>query len=151
MMSLRTITAVVASAAVAGGGLAAPAFSQTAGTYPGDASSSSQSNKPGKRGHHGKRHLTDAQLTTVATALGTTLDGLKAAQAKVKAAVAATDAKETKAEKDGLLAAELNVTVTQLRAAFASVRGTTDGMCKGKARPSTGTGSGTYPTDAPAA
>ncbi len=79
---------------------------------------------------HLQRSLTDAQLTTVATKLGTTLEALKGAQAKVKAAIAATAARETRPQKDALLAAELDVTVAPLRTAFASVRGTTDGTCK---------------------
>jgi hypothetical protein len=91
------------------------------------------------------------QLTTVATRLGTTLEALTAAQATVKAATAATDARETKAQKDALLAAELNVTVAQLRAALASVRGTTDGRCKGGSGTSSATTAGNNPTDATSA
>jgi len=125
MKSLRTITAVLATTALAAGA-ATPAFAQTSATSPGD----STTQRPAKQGKKKPRRLSDAQLTTVATALGTTLDALKAAQANAKAAAAATETRETRAEMDALLAAELDVTVAQLRAAFASVRATTDGMCK---------------------
>lgn len=144
MKSLRTITAVVATAALAGC-VAAPASAQTAGSYPSD-TTPMQAKKHGKRGKHKQRKLSDAQLTTVATALGTTLDALKAAQAKVKAALDATDAKETRAQADAQLASELGVTVDQLRAAFHSVRASGDGggggTCKG-GKPA----SGSYPSD----
>jgi len=143
MKKFRTTTAVLASAALVGGA-AAPAFAQS-GDYPSEPSGSTQAQRPAKKGKRGPKKLTDGQLTTVATKLGTTLEALKAAQAKVKAAVAATDATETKAERDALLAAELNVTVAQLKAAFDSVRGTTDGTCKAKG--SSGSTGGQYPTD----
>jgi hypothetical protein len=149
MKSLRTITAVVATAALAGG-VAAPAFAQTAGSYPTD-STTTQASKHGKKGKHKQRKLSDAQLTTVATALGTTLDALKAAQAKVKAATDATDARETKAQVDALLASELGVTVDQVRTAFDGVRGGDDGRggrggtCNG-GKPASGS-AGSYPTD----
>ena len=140
MKSFRSITAVLASSALVAGAAAPVAMAQTPATYPGD----SQTHRPGKKGKKKPRKLTDAQLTTVASALGTTLDALKAAMASVKAATDATEVKETKAQKDALLAAELDVTVAQLRAAFGSVRGSTDGTCK--PRPS----GGTYPTDSAA-
>ena len=144
MKSIRTMTAVLATTALAAGAAAPVALAQTSGTYPSD----TQSQRPAKKGKKKQRKLSDAQLTKVATALGTTLEALKVAQAAVKTATDATEARETPAERDALLAAELNVTVAQLRAAFASVRGTTDGRCKGHAN----TGStGTYPSDTPAA
>lgn len=148
MNSIRTITAALATTGLmaVAGAPAAMAQSSTTTDYPSD--TSTQTSKPaGKKGHKGKkgaRKLSDAQLTKVATALGTTLEALKAAQAKVKAATDATDAKETKAERDALLAPELGVTVTQLRTAFDSVRGTTDGKCKGKG---SAPASSDYPSD----
>jgi hypothetical protein len=146
MKAVRNLTAVVAATALAGGGLAAPVFARSAADDSA-ASGTTQSRTQESGRHHGGRRLSDAQLTTVATALGTTLDALKAAQAKVKAAAAATDARETKAQKDALLAGELNVTVTQLRAAFASVRGATDGTCKGGRGNASGTTAGDSPAD----
>jgi hypothetical protein len=56
------------------------------------------------------------------------------------------NAKETKADKDALPATALNVTVAQLRAAFATVHGSTDGKCKPRPA-SSGSGAGSYPTD----
>jgi hypothetical protein len=144
MKSFRTITAVLATSALAGG-LAAPVLAQSA-DYPTDTSATTEAHQGGKKGRHGPRKLSDAQLTTVATKLGTTLEALKAAQAAVKTATEATEARETHAQRDALLADELNVTVAQLRAAFASVRGATDGRCKGGAG-AAGTTAGTYPTD----
>ena len=144
MKSFRTITAVLATGALVAGS-ASPASAHPGGPaadYPTDSGSASQVQK--KRGKKKPRRLSDAQLTTVATALGTTLEALKAAQASVRAAAAATEIRETRAQMDALLAEALNVTVAELRAAFASVRGTTDGMCK---RPGSGTNPGTYPGD----
>lgn len=147
MPSVRTTIAVLSSTALLGA-VAGPALAQDgSGTYPSD--STTQAAKKGKRG--GK--LTDAQLTTVATKLGTTLEALKAAQAKVKAAVKATEARETKAEQDALLAEELGVTVSELRAAFASVRPARgerrgDGrLCDKPASGSADGTSGSYPSD----
>jgi hypothetical protein len=145
MKSVRSMTAILATATLAAGAAAPVASAQTA-TYPTDPSGEQRSANHGKRGKKKPRRLSDAQLTRVATALGTTLEALKAAQAAVKTATAATEIRETRAQHDALLAAELDVTVTQLRAAFASVRGTTDGKCK--PRPSDSTGS--YPRDRPA-
>jgi len=70
-------------------------------------------------------------------------DALKAAQAAVKTAAAATDVRETRAQRDALLAAALDVTVDALRTAFNSVRGTPDGMCKPRPGSSTGSTAGT--------
>lgn len=136
-------------------GAAAPAFAQTTADYPTDTSTTTTQTA---KAHKGKkaRKLTDAQLTTVATALGTDLATLKAAQAKVKAAVAATDAKESKGEQNALLASELGVTAAQVKAAFASVAGAggtraARGDCPAKpASGTTGTTGATadYPADA---
>ena len=152
MRSIRTITAFVVTGALVAGG-ASPAFAHgpgagagTGADYPSDAGSQSQTQR--KRAKKKPRRLSDAQLTRVATALGTTLDALKAAQAEVKAAAAATEARETRAQMDALLAEALNVTVAQLRAAFASVRGSTDGTCKPRPAGGGGTSPGTYPGDA---
>ena len=151
MKSIRTITAVLATGALVAGA-AAPALAHGPGAgagadYPSDSGSQSQPQR--KRGGKKKpRRLSDAQLTRVATALGTTLDALKAAQAEVKAAAAATEARETRAQMDALLAEALNVTVAQLRDAFASVRGSTDGMCKPRPAGGGATNPGTYPGDA---
>ena len=148
MQSIRTTTAVLAAsgALLAAGAPAAMAQSGTT-DYPSDSTTNSQTAKPakGKRGkaRRAPRRLSDAQLTRVAAALGTDLAALKAAQAKVKAAVDATDARETRAEHDALLAGELGVTVEQLRTAFASVRGTTEGKCKTRAAAPTAD----YPAD----
>jgi hypothetical protein len=117
------------------------------GQAPTTTTTQTQKHKRGKN-HGGK--LTDAQLTKVATALGTTLETLKAAQAKVKAAVKATDERETRAQEDALLASELGVSVSELRAAFASIkparggRGERGGGCHGSQSDADG---GTYPTD----
>ena len=130
MPSLRSVAATCGVGALLAGLGAPAAVAQSTTTGPGTAGATSPAHhRHGKHKRH-HRHLTDAQLTTVATALGTTLEALKAAQATVKAAVDATAEKETKAERAALLAAELGVTVDALRAAFASVHGTTDGTCK---------------------
>ena len=144
MTSIRNLTAVLAAsgALLAAGAPAAPAQSGTAGgDYPTD--TTSQTGKKGKKGRRGPRRLSDAQLTKVATALGTDLAGLKAAMAEVKKTVDATDERETRADRDALLAAALGATVDELRAAFGSVRGASDGRCAGKAP-----ASGDHPTDA---
>ncbi len=134
MMSIRTIAAVAAATGLlaAAGAPAAVAQSTPAPAHPTD---SAQPGKPGKKGKHrrrGPRRLSDAQLTRVAEALGTGLAALKAAEAKVKAAVDASEARETRAERDALLAAELGVTVEKLRSAFDSVRGSAGGRCRDK-------------------
>jgi hypothetical protein len=128
MPSIRSVTATCAVSALLAGLGVPTAFAQDTATDPGAANPTHQ--RHGNHKRHHRHHLTDAQLTTVATALGTTLEALKAATANVKAAVGATPEKETKAERQALLATELGVTVDALRAAFASVRGTTDGTCK---------------------
>lgn len=142
MKHLRSITAVLATTALAAG-VAAPAFAQTS-----TATDSSTATQPGgHHGRHGGRKLTDAQLTVVATKLGVTLDALKAAQASVKTATDATAVKETRTQKDALLATALGVSPDALRAAFASVHGTTDGTCKKGSGSTSGTTAGNYPTD----
>jgi len=154
MPPIRTTVAILSCTALLGG-LAVPAFAQdTTGTYPTDSADPSQTQKPKHK--KGKRHggrLTDAQLTKVATKLGTTLEALKAARAEVKAAVRATEAHETRAQEDALLASKLDVTVEKLRAAFASVapargehRGGRGGCEKPPSSTSTDDTSGTYPS-----
>lgn len=164
MTTLRITLATLGSTALLAGA-AAPAFAQdTAGTYPSDPSSGSQTQQTqqGHRRGHGRGHgrrLSDAQLTKVASALGVTLDALKTAQAEVRAAVKATDARETRAEEDALLAQKLGVTVDELRAAFDSVRpqggegrgrGGRVGCKGGSSSGSQGSTSGSYPSDSTA-
>lgn len=123
MPSLRSTLVVLGSTALMGS-LATPAFAQEA-TYPSDGTPTATQGQTQKKGKRGKRRggrLTDAQLTQVAEALGTTLEALKAAQAEVKSETAATDERETRAERDALLAGKLGVTVAELRAAFDGVR-----------------------------
>ena len=82
-------------------------LAQTTGGFPlGPSTSRTQDQKP-RKGKKGSRRLSDAQLTTVASTLGVSLEQLKAAQVKVKAAIAATAARETRAGQDSLLAPEL--------------------------------------------
>jgi hypothetical protein len=126
MKSIRMITATLAATALVAAG--APTAMAQSGPAPDTAG---QSERPAKKkGKRGPRRLSAAQLAKVATALGTDAAPLKAALDKVKATVDASEARETKAERDALLAGELGVTVEALRAAFASVRGSTDGKCK---------------------
>ena len=119
-MTFRSLAATAGASVLLLVGVASPALSQSGGSS--DSGTTTQEQKKGKKkkGRHGK--LSDAQLTTVAEALGVTLEKLKAALAEVKTATAATDERETKAEKDELLATALGVTVEELRAAFASLR-----------------------------
>lgn len=121
MPSIRTTVAVLGSTALLGG-LASPAVAQEA-TYSSD-TGTSQTQKPAKK--KGKKRpakrLTDAQLTTVAEQLGTTLEALKTAMSEVKAATKATEARETRAEEDALLGEKLGKTAAEVKAAFASVR-----------------------------
>lgn len=154
-MKHRIVTAALATTVLA----AAPALAQTA-EQPSDSGTQTQQ-KAGKKGKHPKR-LSDAQLASVAEALGTTTAALKTAMAEVKRETAATEARESKAQKDALLAGKLGVGVEELRAAFASVRGRTDGTrggargergerggrggCTGEA----GTGTGEHPSGRPA-
>jgi len=151
MTTIRRISTTLAATALLGAS-AVPALGQS-GDYPTDSSNSTSTQstvkaKKHKKGKRGDRRLPDAQLTKVATALGTDLASLKAAMASVKTKVDATDARETKAERDALLAEELGVSVDALRSAFSSVRGTTDGHCKGKpAGGTSGPTSGDYPSD----
>ena len=147
MRSIRSITTTLAAVGALSlvGAPAALAQNSTA-DYPTDrAGQTDGAAKKGKKKGKRARALSDAQLTRVATALGTTLEALKAAQAEVKTALDATEERETKAERDALLAGKLDVTVEQLRAAFAGVRGTTDGTCKRG-----GSSTGDYPTDSSA-
>ena len=124
-----------------------PALGSGSADYPSD--TSTQTSKPAKRGKPGKRprRLTSAQLSAVAAKLGVSVDALKAAQTKAKAAADATDARETPAQMDELLATLLGVTAAQVREAFASVapqrrgEGGGRGDCPGKP-PAAGSGSG---------
>lgn len=156
MSPIRTAVAVLSSTALLGG-LASPALAQEA-TYPTD-TTTSETQKPAKQGKKAKRakKLTDAQLTAVAEELGTTLTALKAAMAEVKAAVQATEARETKAQEHALLAEKLGVTAAEVKAAFDSVRPVRGerrargeggrGECRRPAQSETGTDtSGDYPT-----
>ncbi len=160
MSHLRLTLAVLSSAALLGGAAAGPAAAQdTAGTYPTGPTSGpagGHGHGPGGRGHRrgGPRKLSDAQLTTIATQLGTTLDALKAAIAKVDAAVKASPERETKAQRDALLATELGVSTDALTAAFEAARpapgggdgtGPGRGACKGKPKEDDDA-AGTYPT-----
>ncbi len=170
MRSLRSTLTVLGTTALMGG-LATPALAQdSAGTYPTDTDTSQsttsgkhKSKQKGKRGKASRAKLTDAQLTTVAEALGTTLAALKTAQSEVKAAVKASEARETRSQRDAMLAEKLGVTSAELRAAFDEARparggsgerrGGKRGGCKrgsdseSGSSDSTDTSAGSYPTD----
>jgi hypothetical protein len=143
-MSFRTAAVALAATSMIAAGAPA-ALAQSTSDYPSDSASQTQTAKKKGKRKRGPRRLSDAQLTKVAAALGTDLATLKAAMADVKAAADATDKRETKAEMAAALAGKLGVTTDQLRAAFSSVRGTTDGRCKGSA--GTSTPAGDYPSD----
>lgn len=130
MKSIRTFTAALATTAlVAAGAPAALAQSTTPPERPSDAAGQTERPAKKKKGRRGPRRLSAAQLTKVAAALDVETATLKAAMAKVKAAIDATEARETKAEGDALLAAELGVSVEQMRTALAGVRGAGNGKC----------------------
>ncbi len=156
MSPLRTSLAVLASAALLAA-LPAGAHAQSSADSPtpGEPSSSQVHEKKGKK-KRAPRRLTDAQLTSVAEALGTTLSALKEARSAVKAAVEASPERETRAQRDAMLAERLGVTAAEVRSAFASVRssgprrggrhGGRRGGCR-KPAPTTDPGTGTYPED----
>ncbi|MTD46229.1 hypothetical protein GKE82_18530 [Conexibacter sp. W3-3-2] len=150
MPSIRTAVAVLGTSVLLGG-LATPALAQEAGSYPTDTTTQQPAKKKGKKGKRHAPRLTDAQLATVAEQLGVTLEQLKTAMAEVKAAVKATEARETKAQEQALLAEKLGKTAAEVKAAFDSVRpargeGDRRGGCKKPAAGST-TDTGTdYPT-----
>lgn len=167
MPSLRTALTVLGATALLGG-LGTPAYAQSsAGDYPTDSGSSQSSTsgkhtsgKKGKRARHrrGARRLSQSQLTAVAEKLGTTLAKLKEAQSAVKAAVKASEERETRSEIDAMLAEKLGVTATEVRAAFDSVRPARStsgkrGGCKRKSSESSGSDestAGSYPSDSAA-
>lgn len=172
MPSLRTALTVLGATALLGG-LGTPAYAQSsAGDYPTDSGSSQsdtsgkhtsgkkKAGKKGKRARHrrGARRLSQSQLTAVAEKLGTTLAKLKEAQSEVKAAVKASEERETRSEIDAMLAEKLGVTATEVRAAFDSVRPARStsgkrGGCKRKSSESSGSDestAGSYPSDSAA-
>jgi hypothetical protein len=156
MSPLRTTLAVVSSAALLAT-LPAGAVAQSPGDYPTSGEpTSSQVHKKGKK-KRAHRKLSDAQLTRVAEALDTTLAALKEAMSEVGAAVKASEERETKAQREAMLAERLGVSAADVRAAFASVaksgprRGSGRGAKRGggcrKPAPTSDTDPGTYPGD----
>ncbi|MEN0011831.1 MAG: hypothetical protein AAGC46_00600 [Solirubrobacteraceae bacterium] len=138
-MTIRTKAATYGGAALLALS-AAPVMAQTASARAGQHHKAPAKNVVTAR-------YTDAQLTTVATALGVSLDDLKAARTSVKATIASTDTRETPAQVNALLATALGGTITadQVTAAFASLK-TASSTSGSSSYPSDSSGS--YPSDA---
>lgn len=132
-MTIRTKAATYGGAALLALS-AAPVMAQTASARAGQHHKASSKNVVTAK-------YTDAQLTTVATALGVSLDDLAAARTSVKSTIAGTDTRETPTQVNALLATALggSITADQVKAAFASLK---------TASTSSGdSGSATYPSD----